>query len=375
MTTRFPSDDKRYWRRTLRQLPLRVAPIRGELLVSYIRRLASANRVETKLLLRHLAGHNGSGEQAQLTASHDVAINLPVLARLALLSGCPEAVLSTTLSIRWLHAPDEEPRRAWLPLAKEPRLIRPCSRCTARHGSTTPAVVRLDEQQLPICMKHDRTLASYRTDQEREHPLAPAPEILTAARRLQILRRRHHRSINQALDVASTIIHGWQNWSGQNKGRPDIIRTRWRDRAARLANVPYGVIQLQDTITRLPEIVAVTALFCWNPALMLTPRGEPDDPSPIQFLLHITRSLDHSAPSQMLRSAHPLFRWANVPIAPDFWWRATTEPDKTIYLALTADQVPSDDELAKASSTYRRLRSTRSTPHHRKAQNNWASSD
>jgi hypothetical protein len=59
-------------------LPIRVGPISGELMTSYLRRLAAANHVNRALLIRHLAtdSHHYIGP----IDIHDLALNQPALA-------------------------------------------------------------------------------------------------------------------------------------------------------------------------------------------------------------------------------------------------------------------------------------------------------
>jgi hypothetical protein len=241
-------------------------------------------------------------------------------------------------------------------------LFRACSRCSARHGTPTQPVVRLTKRKLPICIRHGRALAAYRAEHQAERPLTRTPEILHAARRLHILRRRHSGTIDQAFDTASAIIADWQHWPGLPWGTRDAILTRWKTRAARLADLSFGVIRLPHVITRLPETIAFTALFCWNRDLMLTPRRRPGDPSPIQFLLQAARCVDHPTPSQLLHTNHPLSQWATRQHRPDTWRQNATEQDQTIYTSLIADNIPTDDQLSRTSQTYRRIRSTPGTP-------------
>ena len=133
-----PGDDRRYWLRRLRQLPIPVAPVHGELVVSYLRRLAAANHTDQGMLIRHLA-RNSSHDQMQYLPSHDLAINLTALTRLSLLSGHASSQLAKTLSITRLDASHEQPTRSWLPLAKERQLFRPCTHTQQNPtGRSTP---------------------------------------------------------------------------------------------------------------------------------------------------------------------------------------------------------------------------------------------
>lgn len=51
----------------------------------------------------------------------------------------------------------------------------------------------------------------------------------------------------------------------------------------------------------------------------------------MQFLLAAAYCLDHPAHEQLIRPGHPLFRWADAPDMPTWFWRNVDDPDRTIY--------------------------------------------
>jgi len=89
---------------------------------------------------------------------------------------------------------------------------------------------------------------------------------------------------------------------------------------------------------------------------MLTPTEDRDAPSTMQFLLAVARCLDHPAPEQLLRPAHPLFRWAGGWGMPAWFWRNIKEPDRTIYRTLAQGSTRLDPQLEKRSDPLRRRR-------------------
>ncbi|MFY1668349.1 TniQ family protein [Plantactinospora sp. WMMB334] len=331
-----------YWQRRLRPLPIRVRPMPRELMISYLRRLANANRVDRPLLIRHIAtdhaGHIGPFH------THDLALNRPALARLAILSGYPETVLLAAISTRTLKRPGPEPLRDWIPLGgTDPTLLRPCSHCTARRGIRVPSIIQLEPGQPPVCIQHRRTLVPYhyRSDRGNEQPLGATPEIVTAAHRYKILRRRHRDTIGEAFAAAAGITRFWgRGRAGFYRDKPEQISARWSARAEHLPDVP-------DTVIRYPEIVALTGLFTSIPELLLTPSGDRDAPSAMQFLLAAARCLEHPAPEQLLRPAHPLSRWAGTTDMPAWFWRNINEPDRTIYRTLAQGSTRSPNQGAR----------------------------
>ena len=320
--TELSLDHDRYWARRLRPLPIRVAPLPGELMVCYLRRLAHANSTDLSLLIRHLGNNNHHGTGPIDT--HDLALNRSALARLATLSGYPETTLLAAIPVHVIGILDPEPFRYWTPLGlnKDGTLVHPCSRCAARRGAYEPTIVKIGTREPPICIRHRRTLALYRFDDVQEHSLTATPEIVTAARRHRALRRRYPTTSDLAFVTASHLTSTWRSWSVESRsGRAD--RLRWNARAQHLPGIP-------DSLIRYPETIAFTALFASTPSLMLTIRNAPGAPSPMQFLLAAVRCLNHPAPEQVLRRSHALNRWAGVPLQPLLWWANTAEPTEPV---------------------------------------------
>ncbi|MGC4772061.1 hypothetical protein ACLQ25_24210 [Micromonospora sp. DT44] len=222
-------------------------------------------------------------------------------------------------------------------------MMRPCTLCAARRGARIPALVRLDHGELPICVQHRRTLVGFRDEQPRRgRPLGPfgppteqsldaTPEILTAVRRRRALRRRRRATIDAAMEAAGQITSGWRNWP-RRRGESDAITTRWGGRSELLPRVVEQVI-------RYPETIALATVFARHPQLLNTPRAATGDPTPMMFLLHAAHYLQHPEPGQLLRRHHPLFRWAGADDLPNWRWRNSSEPDRSIHAALRADNI------------------------------------
>jgi hypothetical protein len=111
-----------------------------------------------------------------------------------------------------------------------------------------------------------------------------------------------------------------------------------------------------DQIIRYPETIALATLFARNRQLLLTPRGGTGDPTPMVFLLHAARCLDHPEPQQLIRPHHPLFRWAGADDLPNWRWRNSDEPDRSIYAALRAGNTESTQQSLTMVSTMQRSR-------------------
>jgi hypothetical protein len=315
----------RYWQRELRPLPVSVSPLPGELMISYLRRLARANHVECALLIEHLgqSWRQGIGP----IQTHDLQLSPAALTRLAILSGCSEKTLIRAIGGRLISQSDSQPAFDWTSLPRhDPQLVRPCSLCAARRGVRDAAIVRLNPQQLPLCLRHSRTLVHYRADRLKEQPLSKSPQVVSAVRRLAILLRRRHAGVDNAFDAADHITSTWRLAPGR-RVNPDPISARWEARARFLPGVP-------DRIVRCPETLALITLFTSRPDLLSVHRGRSTSLSPMQFLLAAALCLSHPMPHQLLRRSHPLFQWAGAIEMPTWWWSNTSEPDKTIYRLL-----------------------------------------
>jgi hypothetical protein len=315
-----------YWKRDLRRLPVPVRPLPGELVFSYLQRLARANRTGTALLLEHL-GKGPTWTIGKQTHLYDLELNEYAFFRLSLLSGYHEEPLRRILHVR-------RTRNGWPPAyswhrftSGENDLVRPCSYCAARHDVQTPAMIRRSSL-LPICSRHGRTLVPRTEPRAAEQPLHTTPEILTAWRRFTILRRRRRDTVTTAFNVASDITSDWMR---RTTARTDHIADRWQARAALLPEAASEVI-------RSPETIALTTLFARQPRLLHVPRSP--NPTPMLFLAHAARYLDHPEPRQLLEQGSPLLRWSQGMDMPDWWWPNTHDPDRSIYTALKNNTIP-----------------------------------
>ncbi|MEV4281514.1 TniQ family protein [Actinoplanes xinjiangensis] len=316
------------WKCDLRRLPVQVRPLPGELVFSYLHRLGRANRTGTSLLLDHL----GKGAPWMIDKhihSYDLELNEHAFFRLSLLSGYYEDPLRRVLHVR-------RTRKGWPPAYAwhrfthtENDLVRPCSHCAARYDIQALAMVKR-ASLLPVCLRHGRTLVPRTEPRAVDQSLHPTPEILTAWRRFTILRRRRRDTVTTAFEAASTIT---SDWTRSKSGRTDHIAERWRARAVLLPTVASDVI-------RSPETIALTTLFARHPELLRVPRMPSRGPTPMVFLAHAARYLDHPEPRRLLDQGSPLLRWTQGTDMPAWWWPNAHEPDRSIYSALKSNTIP-----------------------------------
>ncbi|WP_430783354.1 TniQ family protein [Actinoplanes sp. G11-F43] len=316
------------WKSDLRRLPVQVRPLPGELVFSYMHRLGRANRTGTGLLLDHLGEGTGWTISRQIH-TYDLELNEHAFFRLSLLSGYYEDPLRRVLHVR-------RTRKGWPPAytwhrftSRDNDLVRPCSHCAARYNVQTLAMTKRPSV-LPICLRHGRALAPHTEPRAVDQSLHPAPEILTAWRRFTILRRRRRNTVTTAFTTASEITN---DWARAKTGSADHIAQRWRDRAALLPDVTGDVI-------RSPETIALTTLFARHPGLLRVPQLPSRGPTPMIFLAHAARYLDHPEPRRLLDQGSPLLHWAQGSELPAWWLPNTREPDRSIYTALRNNTIP-----------------------------------
>ena len=172
--------DRTYLRaRTLHRrhgLPVRVAPITGETIASYLARLAAANHLPASLLLAHLPPWftARSLTHDDLTGAADATET--EIEHLAALTGLGAATLRHALP-----AFGSGPHPGRPPV----RATHACRHCATRHGHVESVPVHLPAHQR-VCIKHRLWLGD-----TRQIDLSAAPEIVHAHRRADRLARRH----------------------------------------------------------------------------------------------------------------------------------------------------------------------------------------
>jgi hypothetical protein len=251
------------WQQSVHQLPIRVRPVRGETLISYLMRLAVANEYSRPTtLLRALGEPSRPLLNAQL-ADFDVVLNKPAKRRLETLTGRTVLELRRSLSALWNEPSDRVPTdtpaievlRSW-------NLRDHCDRCVARlPGRPTVRVYSLSFPH--ICKRHQRWVAT-----EKEHSwlefepkqvdLTGAPEIVRAHRRYARLRAEidNHGWTAQQLRAATTVAVGWGR---TNYRKNKALHDRWDARKKAIKSRGYAF--KPTPLLVFPEAVALTEVL------------------------------------------------------------------------------------------------------------------
>jgi hypothetical protein len=323
-------------------LPISLPPLPGELLISYVRRLAVTNHTHPTLLISHLGRHESHPEAGGLFAdTYDLTLNRAALDRLAVYSDSPSrALLNATRTV--LNAADwHAPTCRWAKLTTQ-RLVRPCTRCTK--AAAADATIALTEHQPGICSTHHQILARPDPPIDRQQ-LGPFPEIAAASRRHRRLRRRRN-TFTSALRAALQLTANWRPYAPKRRSSPEHLEIRWQARAMRLG------LPNTDDLVRYPETIALADLLStlpWPPDHEI-PGARPIISAPVDFLAQAARYLHYPAPRDLLGRGHPLCRWVAVPEGPAYWWRDyASEPDRTAYFLLRKAKTVLDRHRKKGS--------------------------
>lgn len=174
------------WQQPAQQLPIRVRPVFGETVLSYVFRLAHANDLDRPtLLLRALGRPQGPVTRFLLDNDYEVSLNELALRRLETFTGRPAERLRTALSNLGRVATAPEDRTIWL--YKPPRSAQPLRslRCAASGQAADPrshpAVPPALPTPSPLAEPHHRgNPPSGRPDRHpgdphRSSPLRPPP--------------------------------------------------------------------------------------------------------------------------------------------------------------------------------------------------------
>ncbi|GII56029.1 hypothetical protein Pth03_44180 [Planotetraspora thailandica] len=280
------------WQQPARALPIPAPPVAKETTASYIRRLARANGLDTRILLRHLgqgsstpSRPSGRTAQHQPTAAdqhldpYDVVLNDPAFDRLAQISGYATGQLLATLTMPPDTMPaTSQPRWRFKKLQAIDNARLACTHCTKARGMNGPVIVRLPVQHT-ICLVHARWIADppypiypHTQEEQVQIPLRTLPELLDAARLHRRLARRHTPS------AALTAFHEAHNCVSLVSPSPAHaeLPARWEDRRRRLAHASAPALTLTH-LTRCPETVICASILLspyWTEAARRFHAGE-----------------------------------------------------------------------------------------------------
>ncbi len=157
-------------------LPIRVAPLTGEAIVSYLGRLAAANHVPVSVILAHLPSWFTARTITHDDLSGTDRIGPTGIECLAALTG-----LTPTSLQRALPAFGVDRRLGRPPV----RALHACRRCAARHGHTDPIPIHLPSHQR-LCGRHRIWLGD-----TCQIDLTSTPEIIHAHHMAARLAHRH----------------------------------------------------------------------------------------------------------------------------------------------------------------------------------------
>ena len=184
----------------LTQLPRRVPPFPGEILSSYLRRLAHANCLDPEALRGHIAG---GWRQRPVPAD-----------RLAVAAGVPAATLEHALA-------DLDGGKVWafrlgqIPI--HPMISGPaCQLCAFARGATEPVWCRKHPEQV-ICLRHRRWIGPGAAT--AQPCLDNQPDILQAHKRhLRLIRRFGREQVMIGFAFADHICRQWHAQRQHDEG-------------------------------------------------------------------------------------------------------------------------------------------------------------
>jgi hypothetical protein len=196
-------------------LPVRVAPVFGQTITSFLDQVAAANHLPPAVLLAHLPTwfrhqHRTHDDLARSDRAHQDDADA-----LAELTGNEANALRRALPA--LAGWSRDPTR---PL----RLTTACSRCTARRPHPALIPVHLPALQR-LCLRHGTWLGH-----ARQLDTSRCPDIVQAARRAAGLARRH--SPSRVLLAETTAREAINSWLEQD--RHPVLTRCWAARLARL---------------------------------------------------------------------------------------------------------------------------------------------
>jgi hypothetical protein len=181
----------------LRSLPQSVKPFPGEIMSSYIGRLADVNRLDTVALLRYITGTR---------QTHNVPVE-----RLAIVAGVPPLVLKRAITDR------DNAGSALKQYYSYGRSIEvrtevsgpACQLCAAVAGATRPVACWRPAERV-LCLRHRRWIGS---DDALQPSLDRQPDILKAhMRHLRLVRRFDREEVTAAFTIAADICRQWHDY-------------------------------------------------------------------------------------------------------------------------------------------------------------------
>jgi len=288
------------WTAPARVLPVTAHPLGGETVVSYARRLATANELPETAVMRAVGQLScGSGQHL---FDRDAWLNEQAAGRLETYSGLSRERLARALpALRQLpRLPLPADRPALQVHQPWPRARQACRQCRLRaSGSSGPPVMVHPSASPLVCQRHRRWLGP--AGETSQHDLSAAGEILAAdRRRTRLLARSPDKKWAAGIFQAAWSIP--QDWTECDPCRMPVFSQRWRDRAAALG---ITTAKRPPRVVTFPEAVTLTAILTdlhWRRSVALEWDTRP-------FYQHIAESIgEQSYPRFFLRN-DPIRRW------------------------------------------------------------------
>lgn len=259
------------WQQPAQPLPIRLRPVHGETLISYLLRLADANSLGQPTTLLRALGEPAINLTPSMLTNHDITLNHHALHRLVTITTLGETRLRRALPAlhqtkpptphnpggnHRSHGADNTPTTRPCQFTS----LRPhCDTCTSRLPGHPKIIVH--HRAFPkICVKHQRWIDTHNTAQPQQVDLAETPEILTAHRRFTRLHTQTADNdqgwLNDQLWTASWIVRKWAWTSRQEK--PGLYQ-RWKKRSTTIR--PHTDLVIPTELLIFPETVALTEII------------------------------------------------------------------------------------------------------------------
>jgi TniQ len=286
----------RPWQRPAHRLPVTVRPAAGELLASYVARLALANGLPEGSLLCWV-GECGTIPR-QLNRWRDGSPNDAARRRLETITSLPAATLVRALpgvgvTARSVDGGDPGiPTIRWRLQPAAARWVSACRACTARSAGGAHVVVEVPAHR-HLCQRHHRWL-------HRDRSFLVTAQITRAQRAHDRLVRRCKQEVAaRAFQHAESIVRDW--WGGH--WHPELHR-RWDHRLHELGVFGWPIPAQLVRAVLYPEAVALAALLAsasWDARL----RAGHATAWQFYALVANRLALDPHQPT----AADPLLRW------------------------------------------------------------------
>jgi hypothetical protein len=268
-----------------RTLPRQVKPFHGEILLSYLGRLAHANRLDPQALRRYIA----EGQRNGIVPAN----------RLAAVSGV--AAVALEQAIVDLDGVPLARTYYYRTIAIHPQIsAAACQMCAAARGITQPVICWKPAERV-ICLRHRRWTGSDKSGLQPS--IDRQPDIVRAHRQhLRLVRRFGRDEVTMGFEVAAEICRQWRDQREHDEA--------FNERLAIFHGPDWQLSPANPTVAAAayPQVVGLTRLITspyWRSlAVAYTSRG----PSLFQQEMRLTVAPAYRWPQPSF-SKDPLHRW------------------------------------------------------------------